>query len=105
MKKVSLPLLAIIFSLTILSSCGKLKAPCSIAWAIELHSELAAVTAASLAYTQDQSTENCNALKDAYQAYIDAMEPYGNCETLTGQDRDDWQEALDDAKDDLLTMC
>jgi hypothetical protein len=105
MKKVSISLLACLFSLAVLTSCNKLGTPCSIAWAVELHAEIAAISAASLAYAQDQSTENCNALKDAYQAYIDALEPYGKCERLTGQEREEWQQALDEAKEDLLTMC
>lgn len=105
MKNLSLTSFFVIFSLTLLFSCDKAKKPCSIAWVLELSSEITAISTASLAYSADQSTENCNALKEAYQDYIDALETYGNCETLTGQSRTDWQESLDEAKEDLTTIC
>jgi hypothetical protein len=53
----------------------------------------------------DPSDANCNALKAAYQDYIDALRPYGNCPTLTGQSRTDWQNALNEAEADIDTIC
>ena len=105
MKKVLLTSLFVVFSLTLLFSCKKTNKPCSIAWGLELSNEITAISTASLAYSSDDSTENCNSLKAAYQDYIDALETYGNCETLTGQSRDSWKQSLDEAKDDLTTLC
>ena len=73
-------------------------AGCSAAWASELSNEIAALSAAAQAYTMDPTQENCLAYKAAAQAYVDALAPYGNCATLTGQDRDEWQDALNDAQ-------
>jgi hypothetical protein len=106
MRNASLRYLAIIFSFAILFSCKKNDpTPCSTAWALDLQNELTAIGTAASIYFEDQSEANCNALKDAYEDYIDALRPYGNCSTLTGQDRTDWQQALDEAEDDLDSIC
>ncbi len=76
-------------------------AGCSAAWASDLQNEVQALTNALQAYSLDPTQENCLAYKAAYQAYIDALEPYGNCATLTGADRDAWQEALNEAQQDI----
>lgn len=98
-------LLALVFTVSIcgLWSCGGDDEPtgCSTAWASELANEVSAMTAAAQAYTLDPSVANCNAYKNACQAYVDALEPYGNCATLTGQNRTDWQNALNDAQDNI----
>ena len=95
--------------IVLLSGCSKDNdpgvLPCSTAWATDLQNELSAVTTAIAAYTTDQSTANCDALKAAYQDYIDALKPYGNCATLTGQNRTDWQKALSEAEDNIASMC
>jgi beta-mannanase len=104
MKKVLIHLLVIAFFSPVMISCKK-KVACSTDWAIELQDELAAVSDALTAYYMDPTDANCNALKAAYQDYIDAMRPYGNCETLTGQDREDWQAALDEAEASIDTIC
>ncbi len=105
MKNVSLTSLFVVISLTLLLSCNKTNKPCSIAWGLELSNEIIAMSTASSAYSVNQSAENCTALKAAYQNYIDALETYGSCETLTGQSRNDWKESLDEAKEDLTTLC
>ena len=77
-------------------------AGCSAAWASDLQNEIQALTDAFQAYSQDPfNQQKCLAYKAAYQAYIDALEPYGNCATLTGADRDAWQAALDDAQQEV----
>jgi len=78
---------------------------CSTAWATDLQDELTAVSNAGVAYATDPSTSNCNAYKAAYEAYINALEPYGECAELSGQSRTDWQEALQDARDSLTGLC
>lgn len=105
MKKFILPLLVVLFCSPMLVSCKKDPVACSVAWATELQDELAAVTDAITTYYQDPTDANCQALKAAYQDYIDALRPYGNCENLTGQDRADWEEALEEAEESIDTIC
>ncbi len=63
-----------------LNSCGGSDdgaVGCSIAWSTELQSEATALSNAFAAYGADQSQANCEAVKAAYQTYIDALRPYG----------------------------
>jgi hypothetical protein len=107
MKNRSILRLVYVFCILALLSCNKDSdiTPCSVAWATELHQELAAITTAVALYTADQSAANCTALKAAYQSYVDAMKPFGNCATLTGQDRINWQTALNEAEANIDTIC
>jgi len=106
MKNFTLNHFVCIICLFVLFSCKKDDpVNCSVAWATDLQNEITAISNATQAYFMDQSDENCNALKAAYQDYIDALKPYGNCTTLTGQDRIEWQNALNEAEDDIATMC
>ncbi len=73
-------------------------AGCSTAWATELSNEITALSNAAQAYSANPTMENCLAYKAAAQAYVDAIAPYGDCATLSGQDRVAWQESLDDAQ-------
>jgi hypothetical protein len=94
-------------SVLVLGSWGCKKtseAACSTAWASELSDEITAVSNTAQAYALDPTTENCLAYKAALQAYIDALKPYGNCAALTGQDRDAWQAAIDDAQQNVDNM-
>jgi hypothetical protein len=86
-------------------SCKKSSSPgCSAAWASELSNEVAAMSNAAQAYSTNPTQANCLAYKAAAQAYIDALEPYGNCTALTGQDRAAWQAAIDDAQQSVDNM-
>lgn len=106
MKNASFRYLAIIFSLVILFSCKKDESfDCSGAWAFSLTDEATAVGTAASIYAEDPSTANCNAYKDAYRDYIDALKPYGDCGSLTGQDRAAWQQSLDEAQANLDSLC
>ncbi len=107
MKNVKFHHVAIFFCLIILFSCKKDSGikPCSTAWALDLQHELSAITVAITAYSLDKSDANCIAVKAAYQGYVDAMRPYGNCATLTGQARTDWQKSMDDAEEDIDDWC
>jgi hypothetical protein len=80
-------------------------AACSLAWASELQDELNDISTASAAYFNDPSTANCTAYTSAYEAYIDALEPYGQCSALTGQNRTAWEQAIQDARESLDTIC
>ncbi len=56
---------------------------------------------AAQAYGTNPTPANCIAYKQAAQAYLNALRPYGNCATLTGQDRVAWQNALNDAQESV----
>ena len=80
-------------------------AACSITWATDLQPELIAISTAATTYSNDPSVANCNAYKVAYEDYIDALEPYGSCSALTGQNRTAFEQALQDARDSVDTLC
>ncbi len=107
MKNRSILRLVYVFCTLALLSCKKDSdiAPCSVAWATDLTQELTAISTAVAIYSADQSAANCTALKAAYQGYIDALKPYGNCATLTGQDRTDWQTTLNEAEANIDSIC
>ncbi len=109
MKKVLTLQLFFIFCFTLLvTSCSKDDdgiTPCSGAWGTELQGELTALFNAGAAFGTDASDANCNAYKSAFQDYINALKPYGNCATLTGQSRTDWQEEVAEAEADVATLC
>jgi len=89
-----------------LGSCSKKDTvtPCSASWASALQSKATAISTAAQAYFTNQNSTTCNAYKNACQAYIDALRPYGNCTTLTVQQRSDWQAALTDAEESLASI-
>jgi hypothetical protein len=109
MKNVFVPLTFVFFFTLLVSGCSKKNdaglVPCSVAWATDLQPEYTVIANAAADYGQDPSLANCNALKAAYQDYVTALEPYGDCATLSGQDRDDWQKAVQDAKAEIATLC
>lgn len=77
---------------------------CSGAWASELTTQINAMSNAATVYASNPTPANCNAYKQAVQAYLDALAPYGNCATLTGQDRVAWQNALNSAQDSVNAL-
>lgn len=78
---------------------------CNYNWAAGVQDEFTAISNAATAYGSNPTTETCNALKAAYQAYIDALEPYGDCALLTGADRQAFDQALADAEAELPNLC
>lgn len=102
MKTINL-LLIVTFILSVgFASCKKnTAAGCSVAWASELNNEIQALSNTLQAYSINPTQENCQAYKAAAQAYVDALTPYGNCATLAGADRDAWQQALNEAQQDV----
>lgn len=87
------------------SSCNKKDDPgeqaCSGLWATELQDEVTAWTNAAIAYGSNPSVANCNAYKASAQAYLNALEPYGECTTLTGTERTQWEQALGEAQQSI----
>lgn len=78
---------------------------CSSAWATTVIDELTALSTASTAYTNNPTHETCIAYKNAYQDYIDALEPFLECSTLPAQEKAEVQAQIDEAEDDLATLC
>lgn len=66
--------------------------------------ELNAVSEANTAYAADMSTENCDALKAAYQAYIDAIKELQHCANEVGVG-DEFQSDLEEAEMELASVC
>lgn len=109
MRKVLSNHLIIIFCITLfITSCSKDgdgAVPCSTAYGSDLAGEITAISDALVVYYADESEANCSALKAAYQSYIDALKPYGDCATLAGTQRVEWQKILSDAEADLASIC
>jgi len=84
-----------------LGSCKKDSndpAGCSGAWATQVEDEVDALMSAMQAYSSDQSVANCNAYKDAYLDYIDAIEPLLDCSAYTAEQREELQDAIDQSE-------
>lgn len=75
--------------------------PCSGQWAVEVEDEINAWMSAAQQYASNPNQENCNAYKAAAQDYLDALEPYGDCATLTGEQRAEWEAAIQEAQESL----
>ena len=106
MKKSTLPLVFVMFGLLVLFSCKKESVgPCSASWASDLGNEFTAISTAASIYSADPSEANCNDFKAAYQDYIDALKPYGDCATLSGASRTEWQNAINEAEGSLDDIC
>jgi hypothetical protein len=70
----------------------------------EFQSELDAVSVAATAYAQNQTTANCTNYKAAFTSYIDALENWEDCAKAVNAFAE-WNEALNDAKDAIDTLC
>jgi hypothetical protein len=100
--------LLIVLSLLGIGSCKKKSSDpdrCGTAWANQLSDEINAVSAAAQAYGTDPTPTNCNALKTAYQNYLNALEPFTDCSAWTAQERADLQAAIDEAQQEVNTLC
>lgn len=80
---------------------GKNNNPCSTAWAISTSAESQAVSSAALAYGSDQSQENCQAYKNAFQDYLNALKEFEDCSELSTQDRQSLQSSIAQAQSGL----
>jgi hypothetical protein len=86
--------------------CGKdgVGNNCSNNFGTQFQSDLNAISAASTAYGNDQSQANCNALKAAYQNYVDNLRDWEECARVGGFTQA-WQDALDDAEASIAGIC
>lgn len=91
------------------TSCGDDDGPgnaanCATSWTVEYADEIADLEAATTAWVNDPSQSNCDALKDAYQAYINVLEDWGDCANQANV-YDAWEAALEAAQLSLNTLC
>jgi hypothetical protein len=113
MKTINLSVYRVLFFLIIVSFVGigscKKKATdpdyCGTSWAAQVSSESAALTAALQTYATDPTTPNCNALKAAYQNYLDALSPFVDCASWTAQQQNELQAVIDAAEQEIDTLC
>ena len=103
----SISLLIILFFVGF-NSCKKDSgdpAYCAGTWATEIQAEINALNAAMTAYIATPNHTTCVAYKDAYQDYIDAMKPFLNCSAWTAQQKEDLQDAIDQAEAEVADLC
>jgi hypothetical protein len=106
-------LLTVVFALAIalfsigLGSCSKEEkaALCAATWGQDLADELTALSSAGTAYALDPSDGNCQAYKNALQAYLNGLRPYGNCAALTAQDKAELNDLIAEAESDIDDLC
>ena len=104
MKNLSILFLYCTIAYACLSSCGKNEAACgSLGWTFDLQDELNNLSEATTAYAQDDSPANCNAYKQAYLDYIDALRGWERC-LEAGNDREEWQQALNQAEQEANSI-
>ena len=78
---------------------------CESTWVSEIQDELDEVSQATQDYASDPSASNCSKLKGALNDYIDELERYSACPSLTGSQRAQYEQSLQDARDDLDGTC
>jgi hypothetical protein len=101
-------LLLVAVCLLVMSSCSSndpTPANCSVAWATDLQAEITAMANAATAYANDQTQNNCLNYKSTLQAYINKLKPYGNCSALTGQNKAQFDAALQEAEAEVSSLC
>jgi hypothetical protein len=72
---------------------------CDADWVLEIEDEYDGLVTAYSAYLEDMSVENCNAYKAAFLDYIQAMEPFLECASWSATDRQEVQDAIDEAEE------
>jgi len=109
MKKFSL-LFLLVSLMTISISCGDDNDPneppsgCTSNFTQDYANELTSINDATVAWTNDMSDSNCNALKDAYNDYLDALETWEDCANFYNQVTE-WQAAIDATRASIENFC
>lgn len=98
MKTLKLSIVVLCISFMACGSNSPSTALCTATFNEEFQDELEDVTNAASAYGQNPTPENCQAFKNAYLDYIDALEGWENCATINGS-LAEYNQALDDARD------
>lgn len=98
MKTSKILILLSVVCLVGFASCGGDDIDCtSLNTAVDLKEEIDEITAASIAYTSNPTVDNCEAYKKAWEDYLDALEPYGDC-AWNAQDEAEFNQALAEAQ-------
>lgn len=75
-------------------------------WTLEVENELTAVLEAGTDYALDPTPAKCDDFKDAYKDYIDALRDVDNCVVgLSAAERKEYNDALEDAEEELEDLC
>ena len=83
------------------TSCKKSEPACgSFGWSFAIQDEIQNLSTATTAYAQNDTPENCQAYKQAYIDYIDALKGWEHC-LLSEFDRADWHQALNEAEQEV----
>lgn len=99
----SIPFLTLVLFITVLFlSCSgnSLEERCGPNWspAVELEQEINDFTNALTVYSQDPTTANCEAYKDAYLDYLDALRDWEDC-YVYAYSAAEFNQVIDDAED------
>lgn len=78
------------------ASCG------SLGWAVDIQDELNNLSATSAAYSQNPTPANCQAYREAYIDYIDALKSWDKC--VESGSRASWQQSLNEAEQDAENL-
>lgn len=92
----------IVVSALALYSCSgnSLADRCGPNWSpyVEIEDEINAYTTALTNYSQDPSTENCEAFKEAYLDYLDALREWEDC-YVYAYSQEEFNQTIDEAED------
>lgn len=101
--------LLIVLSFLGFGSCKKKSADadfCGTSWTTKLADKVTAMSNAATAYLSSPSTTTCTAYKASISAYIDALEPYGDCSLYaTGTNKAQFDAAIAELRADLQDAC
>lgn len=95
--------LVFVFTLLIFTiSCGDSNDPsnpsgCSTEFAETFQDEIQTINTTTQNYANDPSTANCEAFKEAYQNYINALDSWEECANFYNQVAQ-WEQAIDAAQ-------
>lgn len=93
MKNSLLTILQVLLILFGLNSCEKKEesASCSTSYLSELDDQIQFTDEVYATYIKTPNTANCQHYKITLEVYIKKLEPYGNCPSLVGEKRKDWE--------------
>ncbi|MDF1698313.1 MAG: hypothetical protein P1U56_20860 [Saprospiraceae bacterium] len=91
------------------ASCGGDDGPSgaecnSLGFTAEYEVELTAISEAATVWANDPTEANCDALKDAYNDYLDSLEKWEDCANELNQ-FNEWQAAIDAARQSVSSIC
>jgi len=66
--------------------------------------EINNLNAATEAWTLDQNDDTCNALKAAYNSYLDALESWEDCANFYNQ-VEEWEQTLELLRESAESIC